>query len=86
LAWYKPPGETKASPEATVEYGVKTKTGVIDLALRELLRKRAVARVLAAGGKSPGLPTNEELEGSSRPDSVPFTEGKMNDLDGPFPL
>lgn len=50
--------------EAMAEYGVKTKTGVIDLALRELLRKRAVARVLAAGGTLPGLPTNEELEGS----------------------
>jgi hypothetical protein len=32
--------------------------------LKELLRKKAVARVLAAGGKLPGLPTNEELEGS----------------------
>lgn len=50
--------------EAMAQYGVETKTEVIDLALRELLRKKAVARVLAAGGKLPGLPTNEELEGS----------------------
>jgi Arc/MetJ family transcription regulator len=50
--------------EAMVQYGVGTKTEVIDLALRELLRRKAVARVLAAGGKLPGLPTNAELEGS----------------------
>jgi len=50
--------------EAMAQYGVGTKTEVIDLALKELLRKKAVARVLAAGGKLPGLPTNEELEGS----------------------
>lgn len=56
--------DEKKVEEAMAEYGVKTKTEVIDLALRELLRTRAVARVLAAGGKFPGLPTNEELEGS----------------------
>ncbi len=50
--------------EAMAQYGVGTKTEVIDLALRELLRRKAVARVLAAGGKLPGLPGNEELEGS----------------------
>jgi len=50
--------------EAMAEYGVATKTEVIDLALRELLRKKAVARVLAGAGKLPKLPTNEELEGT----------------------
>ena len=50
--------------EAMAQYGVETKTEVIDLALRELLRRKAVARVLTAGGTLPGLPTNEELEGS----------------------
>jgi Arc/MetJ family transcription regulator len=50
--------------EAMAEYGVATKTAVIDLALRELLRKKAVERVLAGGGKLPGLPSNEEIEGS----------------------
>lgn len=50
--------------EAMAAYGVTTKTEVIDLALKELLRRKAVARVLAAGGKLPTLPTNEELEGS----------------------
>ena len=56
--------------EAMAEYGMVTKTGVIDLALRELLRKKAVARVLAAGGKLPKLPTNEELEGTYRQNHV----------------
>ena len=48
--------------EAMAEYGVSTKTEVIDLALRELLRQRAVDRVIASFGKHPDLPTNEELE------------------------
>lgn len=52
--------------EAMAEYGVATKTEVIDLALRELLRKRAVERVLNSFGKLPNLPTNEELEGSEK--------------------
>ena len=56
--------DQKKVEEAMAEYGVKTKTEVIDLALRELLRKKAVERVLAAGGKLPYLPTNEEIEGS----------------------
>ena len=50
--------------EAMAEYGVATKTEVIDLALRELLRKKAVARVLAGAGKLRKLPSNEKLEGS----------------------
>ena len=50
--------------EAMAQYGIDTKTEVIDLALKELLRKKAVARVLAAGGQLPNLPTNEQLEGS----------------------
>jgi Arc/MetJ family transcription regulator len=50
--------------EAMAEYGVATKTAVIDFALRELLRKKAVERVLAGAGQCPQLPTNEEIEGS----------------------
>jgi hypothetical protein len=34
-----------------------------ELATKEMLRKKAVERVLAAGGKLPHLPTNEEIEG-----------------------
>lgn len=56
--------------EAMAAYGVTTKTAVIDLALKELLRRKAVARVLAAGGKLPTLPTNEELEGSHEQNHV----------------
>ena len=56
--------DAKKVEEAMAEYGVETKTEVIDLALKELLRKKAVERVLAAGGKLPGLPSNEEIEGS----------------------
>jgi Arc/MetJ family transcription regulator len=62
--------DEKKVEEAMTEYGVETKTELIDLALRELLRKKAVARVLAAGGKLPNLPTNEELEGSYKKNHV----------------
>lgn len=48
--------------EAMAEYGVATKTEVIDLALRELLRKKAVDRLLGSMGKFPKMITNEELE------------------------
>lgn len=48
--------------EAMAEYGVATKTEVIDLALRELLRKKAVDRIMNSMGKFPGMVTNEELE------------------------
>jgi hypothetical protein len=34
-----------------------------DWVTKEILRKKAVERVLAAGGKLPHLPTNEEIEG-----------------------
>jgi hypothetical protein len=34
-----------------------------DLTTKEMLRKKAVERVLAAGGKLPHLPTNEEIKG-----------------------
>lgn len=50
--------------EAMVEDGVATKIAVIDFALRELLRKKTVERVVAGAGKCPQLPTNEEIEGS----------------------
>ena len=56
--------DAKKVEEAMAEYHVDTKTEIIDLALRELLRKKAVARVLAAAGTMPNLPTNEEIEGS----------------------
>ncbi len=48
--------------EAMAEYGVATKTEVIDLALKELLRKKAVERLLGSFGRLPNLPTNAELE------------------------
>jgi len=48
--------------EAMAEYGLKTKTEVIDFALSELLRQKAVERAIASFGKHPNLPTNEELE------------------------
>jgi len=48
--------------KAMAEYGLKTKTEVIDFALAELLRKKAVERAIASFGKHPDLPTNEELE------------------------
>lgn len=56
--------DAKKVEEAMAEYGVATKTEVIDLALKELLRQKAVARVLAGAGKLPKLPANEELEGT----------------------
>jgi hypothetical protein len=48
--------------EAMAQYGVDTKTEVIDLALKELLRKKAVERLLGSIGKFPNMVTNEELE------------------------
>lgn len=47
---------------AMAEYGVATKTEVIDLALRELLRKKAVDRIIASMGKFPDVVPNEDLE------------------------
>ena len=54
--------DEKKVEEAMAQYGVATKTEVIDLALRELLRKKAVDRLLGSFGTLPNLPTNEELE------------------------
>lgn len=56
--------DAKKVEEAMAQYGVATKTEVIDLALKELLRKKAVERVLAGAGKLPKLPANERLEGT----------------------
>ena len=52
----------KKVEEAMAQYGVATKTEVIDLALRELLRRKAVERLLGSFGALPHLPTNEDLE------------------------
>lgn len=54
--------DAKKVEEAMAEYGVATKTEVIDLALKELLRKKAVERIMASMGKFPNMITNEELE------------------------
>lgn len=54
--------DAKKVEEAMAEYGVTTKTEVIDLALKELLRKKAVERLLGSIGKFPNMITNEELE------------------------
>lgn len=54
--------DAKKVEEAMAEYGVATKTEVIDLALRELLRKKAVDRLMGSIGKFPKMVTNEELE------------------------
>ena len=48
--------------EAMAQYGVETKTEVIDLALKELLRKKAVERIMSSMGRFPNMITNEELE------------------------
>jgi hypothetical protein len=48
--------------EAMAEYGLKTKTEVIDFALAELLRQKAVERAIASFGQHPDLPTNAEIE------------------------
>ena len=54
--------DAKKVEEAMAQYGVATKTEVIDLALKELLRKKAVQRIMSSMGKFPNLMTNEELE------------------------
>ncbi len=54
--------DAKKVEEAMAAYGVETKTEVIDLALRELLRKKAVDRLLGSIGRLPDVITNAELE------------------------
>ena len=54
--------DAKKVEEAMAQYGVETKTEVIDLALKELLRKKAVERLMGSIGKFPKMMTNEELE------------------------
>ena len=58
--------DAKKVEEAMAQYGVDTKTEVIDLALRELLRKKAVERIMASRGKFPNVMTNEKLEASEK--------------------
>jgi len=48
--------------EAMAEYGLERKTEMIDFALSELLRQKAVERAIASFGKYPDLPTNAELK------------------------
>jgi len=48
------------------EYGLTTKTEVIDFALTELLRQKAVERAIASFGKHPELPSNEDIEKSEK--------------------
>ena len=58
--------DEKKVAEAMAEYGAKTKTAVIDLALRELLRQKAVDRAIAAFGAFPDLATNADVEEPER--------------------
>lgn len=52
--------------EAMAQYGVSTKTKVIDMALQELLRKKAVDRLMSSIGKFPNMITNDELEAAEK--------------------
>jgi Arc/MetJ family transcription regulator len=54
--------DEKKVEEAMAMYGVDTKTEVIDLALQELLRKKAVERLLGSIGRFPHLAPHAELE------------------------
>ncbi len=54
--------DEKKIEEAMAECSVTTKTEVIDLALRELLRQKAVERATASFGTLPNLPTNSMIE------------------------
>jgi len=58
--------DAKKVEEAMAEYGVATKTEIIDLALKELLKKKAVERLLGSMGKFPDMITNEELEAAEK--------------------
>ena len=44
------------------EYGLASMTEAVELAVTELLRKRAVDRLIGSIGKFPKMVTNEELE------------------------
>jgi Arc/MetJ family transcription regulator len=58
--------DEKKVEEAMAQYGVSTKTEVIDLALQELLRKKAVDRLMSSMGKFPNMITNERLEAAEK--------------------
>ncbi|HEX3728492.1 MAG TPA: type II toxin-antitoxin system VapB family antitoxin [Opitutaceae bacterium] len=58
--------DDKKVEEAMAEYSVRTKTEVIDLALRELLRQKAVERAIASFGQLPNLTTNDDLEAAEK--------------------
>jgi Arc/MetJ family transcription regulator len=58
--------DEKKVEEAMAQYGVSTKTEVIDLALQELLRKKAVDRLMSSMGKFPNMITNEQLEAAEK--------------------
>jgi Arc/MetJ family transcription regulator len=52
--------------EAMAQYGVETKIEIIDLALAELLRKKAVERLMSMQGKFPNFRTNDEIEAAEK--------------------
>ena len=54
---------TKSEAVEKIKRGLSQDAMERDLATKEMLRKKAVERVLASGGKLPHLPTNEEIEG-----------------------
>lgn len=58
--------DEKKVEEAMAAYGVETKTAVIDLALRELLRKKAVEQLMSMQGKFPNFRTNDEIEAAEK--------------------
>lgn len=58
--------DEKKVEEAMAQYGVSTKTEVIDMALQELLRKKAVERLMGSIGKFPNMITNDELEAAEK--------------------
>ncbi|HUG09694.1 MAG TPA: type II toxin-antitoxin system VapB family antitoxin [Opitutaceae bacterium] len=58
--------DEKKVEEAMAQYGVSTKTEVIDMALQELLRKKAVDRLMSSMGKFPNMITNDELEAAEK--------------------
>jgi Arc/MetJ family transcription regulator len=58
--------DAKKVEEAMAQYGVSTKTEVIDMALQELLRKKAVERLMGSMGKFPNMITNDKLEAAEK--------------------
>jgi hypothetical protein len=58
--------DAKKLKQAKAECGLRTKAAVIDYALSELVRQKAVSRLMSSIGKFPNLMTIDEIEAGEK--------------------